>query len=255
MGTFFATSVEDCGKIAGAIRRAGVCGLDTEFWNCDPTKGSVYGPGRVHIWSLATFAPGPVLHARGYRRAVGCVLPASALEHPGLREALERADVVKAVHNLPVDAHALANHGVTLRGAVNTLNAARWFWPELVPSSGGPGFGLKALKQCLLGKPAGPSFEQVFTVQVERWKEKTKKVRLCSCGTPGCKLRKGHTRYDHVETWHESYLEDYLTPLETVVPGHPLWEAALTYAAEDAVDALELLDLCQVQETTRAMPW
>lgn len=256
MGNFtYAATEPEWERIGAAIRKAGICGLDTEFWGVDPSEGSCYGPARIHLWSVAVFAGGAAHSPRGYRRGYGATLPASALGFTGFRDLLADPGVTKAVHNLPVDAHAFANHGITLRGAVNTLSSARWYWPELVPSSGGPGFGLKALKQVLLGKPAGPSYKEVFTVPVERWKTRTKKVRRCICGTQGCKLRKGHERYDDIETWQESYIEDYFTPLTDVVPEHPLWEKAIEYAAEDAVDALELWDLCRNQDTKRPMPW
>lgn len=241
-------------QVAAAIRRHGKMGLDTEFYGCDPSKQSTYGRARVHLWSVAVH--NGRIHPRGYESAFGAVLPAEALEFGELRDLLVDAAVVKAVHNLPVDSHSLANHGISLAGAVNTLNAARWYWPELVPSSGGPGFGLKALKQVLLGKPGGPSYEEVFTIRRTVASLKHKKERKCQCGAVPCRRRgAGHVR-ETVETEYMTFKdEDYLVPLPEVVPGHFLWERALPYAAEDAVDALELYDLCQKQTTERPLPW
>jgi hypothetical protein len=145
---------------------------------------------------------------------------------------------------------------VALRGGVNTLSLARWHWPELVASAGGPGFGLKALKVVLLDKKPATAYKDLFQELYDHVRTSTRKVRTCVCGDKPCwKRGPQHMRQ---ETQEETV---YVTPkmrpvpLESVVEGHPLWERALAYAAEDAVDALELWDLAAGQKTTRPMPW
>jgi hypothetical protein len=46
-------------------------------------------------------------------------------------------------------------------------------------------------------------------------------------------------------------------PLESVVPGHPLWERVVGYAARDAVLGLGVYDVAmeQIRRTRRYMPW
>lgn len=169
------------------------------------------------------------------------------LEDPGIR---------KCVHNQPVDDHAIHNHGVDLKGCINTLDLARWSWPELV---NGGGFGLKSLMQERLHR--NPVCE--FLAVVRYWrhesvtKERKVKVSVCSCGTSGCRKRKGHEKTKGeimtTEVVERDVKDEY--PLESVVPGHERWELLVEYAAEDAIAALELEELCRNEPDPAPFPY
>lgn len=255
MTYYWAPGPEEWDRVVASAYKSKVIGLDTEFYQVDTSKESVFGRGRVHIWSLAVFHGG--LHPRGYQRAYGTVLPADALDYPGIAGLLGDDGITKAVHNLPVDQHALANRGVRLSGGVNTLSMARWYWPDLVPSSGGPGFGLKSLKVVLLGKKPGPHYKDVFREEYDDVKVRVTKVRSCAgCSDPKCRRRTdGHMGQWTLVEQPIITRKERAVPLEAVVEGHHLWDVAREYAAEDAVDALELWSLCQAQQSTRPMPW
>jgi hypothetical protein len=239
-------------QLAKLLRAAGTFGLDTEFYGLDVRKQSCVGRARVHVWSVAvrTERRSPL----GFARARGWVLPAAALEHPALRAVLEDPDVVKAVHNQPVDDHALANHGVRLRGAINTLGFARWVWPDLVT---GGGFGLKNIMFVKLRREPVCEFEDVVTDTrtVTLTKSKKKKRTDCSCGVKGCRLRKGHEKFkvEYVEEYTIEKEEEFQYPLEEIVPGHKRWALLEKYAAEDAVAAVEGLEL--MEEEPDPAPW
>lgn len=222
--------------------------------------GSCVGVSRVHVWSLAVFHLPHRLRARGQRAASPVVLPGAALGHTGVREVLEDPSLTKAVHNLPVDAHSLRNHGVALRGAVNTLSLARWLWPERVQSAGGRGFGLKALMEDLLDIPVIDTYKSVVGDKRVEYRTTSKKVRRCECGTVPCRRRgAGHVRHDATEDTVHERLVDFEIPLTDIVPGHPRWERLLPYAATDAVAALELYDLAMQEDMSlwggRVLPW
>ena len=226
-------------ELAARIRKAGICGLDTEFYGLDVRKQSCVGRARVHVWSVAirTKRMDPL----GYHRARGWVLPAEALLHPPLREMLEDAGVAKCIHNQSVDDHAINNHGVKLAGAINTLDLARWAWPHLLD------FGLKDLMQSQLHRAVICEFADIVrdvrTVTVTKTK-KTKRT-TCDCQAEGCRKRKGHvkTTTEAEVTVFEEKQEKYEHPLESIVQGHPRWELLVPYAAMDAIAALELEEL------------
>ena len=193
------------------------------------------------------------------------MLPVAALDHPALRAVLEDSAVTKCVHNQPVDDHAMHNHGVQLRGCLNTLDLARWAWPELVSEGG---FGLKNLMYVKLHREPVCEYEDV--VNDERMENfvRTKTVRrtVCACSEPGCRKRKPEIRdfgmpgitheklkvEEQVELVTEKLVR-FQHPLESIVPGHPRWELLVKYAAEDAVAALEIAELAQ--DEGEPAPW
>jgi hypothetical protein len=181
---------------------------------------------------------------------------------------LEDPAIIKAVHNQPVDDHAIHNHGVDLKGCINTLGLSRWVWPELVTSGG---FGLKNLMFVKLRRDPICEFNDVVNderqVLVSRWKKVCRTV--CACGVEGCRKRKAelgpigtdslisHDKRrteEDVEVVREK-LERFQHPLESIVPGHPRWELLVRYAAEDAVAALEVLELAQSTNNPAAFPY
>lgn len=238
-------------ELVARARRAGIVGLDTEFYGVNVRRESCVGKARIHVWSVAlrTKKADPA----GFHKARGWVLPAAALEYPEIVELLQDQKVTKCVHNLPVDSHALDNHGVKLVGAVNTLNLARWAWPELVNDGF---FGLKNLMVQKLRRAPVCEFADVVTYQetvtVER--RRVKSVSVCDCGTSGCRLRKGHakTKSKIVAITDESINRKAEYPLQTILPGHERWDLLVKYAAEDAVAALELEEL---SKRSNPAPW
>lgn len=244
---------EQWDELADRLRGAGVIGLDTEFYGLDVRKQSCVGKARVHVWSVAIRSKR--LSPLGFHRARGWVLPGVALRHPSLMAVLEDPEVTKCVHNQAVDDHAIHNEGVSLRGCVNTLGLARWWWPELTARGG---FGLKNLMQVELHR--APICEYVDVVNDERMVEviRTHEVLMsvCDCGEPSCRKRKGHSKTKmrmNVSTVG-SRRERYQHPLESIVPGHPRWDLLVRYSAEDAVAALEIHELL-MSEPDDPGPW
>ncbi len=246
-------AADDWDALAGVLRAAGEFGLDTEFHGVDVGRQSCVGRARVHVWSVAVRTDR--VDPRGFHRCRSWVLPAAALLHPALRAVLEDPAIVKAVHNQSVDAHSIRNHGVELRGGVNTLGLIRWQRPGLINQPGR--FALKPLMQTLLGRAPVCTFDELVsfdrTVMVSTWKTMTRKV--CACGYPGCRKKKGHAKLeieDVVEVVKEKR-ERGEHPLETIVEGHERWELLLAYAADDAVAALQVKELAE--ETPNPAPW
>lgn len=192
--------------------------------------------------------------ALGFHPAVGWCLPVVALGHPGLRAVLEDTRVTKAVHNQSVDDHSLANHGVTLRGAVNTLGLVRWKMPGLINQPGR--FALKPLMQTLLHREPVTSFKELVswegTEPYSTWRKVERSI--CECGVDGCRRRvQGHEKRKEthsIETVRErktagTYALDTILPQSPTTEEHPRWGLLVRYAIEDAVAALEVLELCQ----------
>jgi hypothetical protein len=160
-----------------------------------------------------------------------------------------------------VDDHAIHNHGVELRGCVNTLAMARWAWPSLVSAGG---FGLKNLMHVKLHREPIAEFRDVVgdvrTVSVPHV-VKLQRTK-CSCGVEGCRKRKrdGVERHDktkHVltEVRPKDRPEKFQHPLESIVPGHHRWDLLVRYAAEDAVAALEIAELAQLEVDPAPFPY
>lgn len=275
--TYLSTTAQ-WAELAVTLRAAGTIGLDTEFHGLDVRKQSTVGRARIHVWSVAirTGRKSPL----GFSRARGWVLPVAALDHPELRAILEDTGVIKCVHNQPVDDHAMHNHGVQLRGCLNTLDLARWAWPDMVTEGG---FGLKNLMYMKLQREPIAEYEDVVAderiVQVQRARIKSRTI--CACGEQGCRRRKptpcdicgndsdircmrcgdsGEIRHDKTKLkYSEPYavekVERFQHPLESIVPGHLRWDLLVRYAAEDAVAALELAELAQAEDDPAPWPY
>src|SRR5690242_8610721 len=82
-------------ELAVRLRSAGIFGLDSEFYNVDVRVQSCVGRATIHVWSVAIRTRR--LSPLGYHVARGWVLPAAALDHPGLRAVLEDPAVKKCV--------------------------------------------------------------------------------------------------------------------------------------------------------------
>lgn len=252
---FYADTDDKVSKVVAAALKADAVGLDTEFTGVHVGKQSCAGRAKVHIWSVAV--PTGDLTPRGVRVARAAVLPASALTHPEVKAWLEDAGYRKAVHNLPVDAHAISSSGVRLLGGINTLSLARWAWPD---RARGAGFTLDSLGADFLGAGKLSSFSEIFTEEYVEYSIRTKRVTYCECGASPCRKRitsPGHRRLERLEETHIEKVKEREIPLDSVVPGHVKWPEALAYAAQDAVLALGVYEraLRDMQKVTRDVPW
>lgn len=254
----FADTEEKITRVVGALLRArdrrDVVGFDTEFYGVDIGKQSTYGNARLHMFSVAVHRFPYVLHPRGYYMADAAVCLHTAL--PAFKEWLEDPEGQKVIHNAPVDIHTLANIGINIRGSINSLALSRWAWPG---RARGTGFTLDSLGNELLGMGKTEKFTELFQEEYTERRSTFRKEKRCECGASPCRRRQttpGHCRIEEVvETVHERQAMRPV-PLESVVPGHPLWERAVRYAAQDAVMALGVYDLAQhAMKVERTAPW
>lgn len=256
----YASTDAEISKVAEVCFRAAdrgePVGLDTEFYAVDIGKQSCFARSQLHLLSVAVRRSPPTLHPRGYSVADAAVLSAACLTHPRFRAFLE-SDCPKAVHNLPVDAHTIQNHGVRLGGGINTLAMARWAWPG---RARGAGFTLDSLGVDLAGAGKIETFSDIFTESVTEYRVTTRHETLCECGMSPCRRRSstpGHSRIRvAVETQHPRVVQRQI-PLESVGPGHPVWQRALAYSAQDAIlaSAVYELALLDMRRSRREIPW
>lgn len=231
-------------------------GIDSETFD-QPDKTSPQWRARVHCWSVGVRTAAK--HPRGYHVAQGVVLPREALEHPGLRALLERADVPKLAHNAPHDYHSFCNEGIQVRGLEDTLQWSRVALPSLWC-----GYGLKDLEVHVLGKPARPSFKDVTRLEYEYTKARRTKERGCICGKTPCRAKEASDWWDERQGWwrpHTRVTWRRFTPetkqaerqrdVTEMVPGCPGWDLWVAYSLADAVGVLELADYL----SARAVKW
>lgn len=229
-------------------------GYDSEFDGVDVGKQSCVGRARVVVFSIAL--PTSAMDPRGYARCRGWMLPAVALDYGPIRELLEDASVRKDVHNESVDSHSLANRGILLRGAVNTLGLVRWKRPELVNEPGR--FKLKTLMSVLLGREPVCTFEQLISYRktVVVTKTRTVECRSCSCGEEGCRKRKGHEKRIWTEEQpvsKEKEIDAEYTLEEISSPEHPRFSLLTDYAIEDSIAAYQTGQVSD--DTPDPAPW
>jgi hypothetical protein len=250
-------------RCAERISTESAIGLDSEFTGVDFGQGqSCVNRAKIHVWSIGILTN--QLHPRGYKTAVGCVLPAIAI--PTFRGILENPSIVKAIHNAPVDVHAFYNAGVDVVGVVNTLSLGRWALP------GRQRYNLDDVCTDCLGAGKADSFDSLFkrTKYIDVTKTKNIEHRRClTCGEPGveangfigveCRRRK----YPHIQTrWtvEESVTTQrkdgsYYYDQSLVISGHELWERYVEYALVDAVRAIEFYDFCNRVDKKTEVIW
>lgn len=260
MGVLFAETHEQIEKVVSALNRAGdrgeVVGLDTEFYGVEIGKQNCYARAKIHLISVAAQRFPTQVDVRGIPISDSAVFDRQALGVLSFISWLE-SSAPKAVHNLPVDAHAFANHGLQMGGGINTLALSRWAWPE---RARGRGFTLDSLGEDLLGAGKMEDFNELFSEEYEAHTSTFRNQKRCECGTPGCRKRQsnpGHSRIlERVETVR-TRIKTRPVPLESVVPDHPLWERALKYSAQDAVLAhkVYIRAMMEMEETIRHVPW
>jgi hypothetical protein len=238
-------------------------GVDSETYN-QPDKTSPQWRARVHCWSLGVYTDRR--HPRGYRIAQGLVLPREALDHPGLRSLLERADIPKLAHNAPHDYHSLVNEGVRVQGLEDTLQWSRVALPSLWC-----GYGLKELEVHVLGKAVRPTFKQVTALSYLKSSVRRHKERGCICGATPCRARatadwwdgdQGWWRQHTRVTWRRFTVETKPAvrqrEVPEMVPGCEGWDQWEAYSLADAVGVLELADYLSTRPakwTAKVWPW
>lgn len=271
-------------KLAEHLRAAGEFGIDTETYG-QPDKTSPQHRARIHCWSVGLLSS--VSSPRGYRRAVGRVLPVAALQHPAIRGVLAAAEVRKWAHNAPHDRHALENEGVEVRGLEDSLQWAR------VAIPGRKDYGLKDMESWALGYGPRPSWLDLVSYTASVAHPKRVRVRACLCGDVPCRARSASDWLHDSGQWmpHERvefsvlHLEDRPTPsrykVVDFVPGARLapltWEPTKAkptapgwwrgqpldrlqewwqYSLADAVRGIELVDYLRGLKPVRLeYPW
>lgn len=262
----YADTVEEGAALADTLSRLADrsgrldLGFDTEFYGVELGKHSVLGRAKVHFASLAWEQGGEKLHPRGFTIPRAAVVSAAVVRGcTQFRELFADRRIYTYAHNAPVDAHVFKNEGIDIANVINTLTMARWCWPGRARATwGGGGFGLDALSKDVLGEGKLESFNELFTEAIETWVTKVVTQKRCCCGTPGCRKRSaGHEKYPDSWEERESKLEIRKVPLEIVVPGHPLFERAKWYAAQDAVLAYCLREVIhrELRKQIREIPW
>lgn len=225
--TTYLNSRESWERLLSKLIDKGEVGLDTEF-DKDTTS--------VTVWSIAAFPKDAVTNHNGYREAVGFVLPKEALLV--FEPLLTSTKCVKWLHNAPADTRSVYDTtGIIIRNARCTLQYSRVAWPGL------KSYALKPLSAKALKKPSRPDFEEVMAYERTLEIVKKKKTKVCSCGEPKCRKRKGHTKQEVITSvTNYKTIKDKYSPSD-MHPEHENWVRWVAYAMEDAVDALELADL------------
>jgi hypothetical protein len=227
-------------------------GLDTEFYGCDITKESPVGRSICHVFSVAT-PSGPLL-PRGFHEATSYVFAGGLLACASVKGWLEDATKLKPVHNQPVDHHTIRNHGVSLRGGINTLAMARFWWPNRAKREG---FDLDSLGKDFCGAGKTESFDGLLGYDDYEVRQHEVTKKRCACGQLSCMKKKP----PHDIKTPELVIADYNAkvrrhiPLTTLNPNHPLWSRYLAYAAWDAVLAMWLYEKMLRERQERPYPW
>lgn len=250
----YIASEEEARPILERIRAEGLpVGLDTEFYGLDIREQSPVARSVCHVFSLA-IPDGPI-HPRGHHECTSWVLDGSLLRVDCVRAVLEDPEIHKPVHNQPVDHHTIRNAGVRLRGAVNTLQMARFILPSRVK---GRGFDLDSLGEDLVGVGKSTSYKELLGYEaVEEFTEDVMRA-VCVCGATGCRKRKGdHWAVDEVMvSVTRKRKVQKLIPLTDLHQKHPLWERYVAYAARDAVLAVQIYEhLLRLGQQERPYPW
>lgn len=180
-------------KLAEHLRAAGEFGIDTETYG-QPDKTSPQHRARIHCWSVGLLSS--TQSPRGFRRAVGRVLPRAALEHPSLVSVLGCRDIRKWAHNAPHDRHALANEGVDIQGLEDSLQWAR------VAIPGRKDYGLKDMESWALGYGPRPTFMDLVCYVQGIYHPRRVRFRACLCGDVPCRARSTSSWIDSEGEWH-----------------------------------------------------
>lgn len=196
-------------KLAEHLRKAGEFGIDTETYG-QPDKTSPQHRARIHCWSVGILTD--TRSPRGFRRAVGRVLPRAALGHRSIRDVLATARCW--AHNAPHDRHALANEGVDVPLLEDSLQYLR------VACPGRPDYGLKAAEHWALGYGPRPAFLDMVSYVSRVVNARRVRERGCICGSDPCRARSTSDWLDADGVWRPHTRVSWLrfVPVERPVP-------------------------------------
>lgn len=257
--------------LAEKLYNAKEFGYDTETYG-QPDKTSPQHRARIHCFSIGLLTNNKT--AKGYRKAVGCVLPREALDSKDLRQVFADTSIIKWAHNAPHDIHATRNEGVEI---VNCQDSLQWY---RVAFPGMTGYGLKAVAQWALGYDIRPTFIEMVTHNVLKVIANRHIEKGCLCGAKPCHARSNkefladdgvyrpHTRV----TWRRftpiSKLIETRYKVTDFVPGAVLdqliwqgnsydrWLEWLKYSVEDSIQGIEAVDyLRNKQHREVKYPW
>lgn len=257
--------------LAHRLTQAGEFGFDTETYN-QSDKTSPQHRARVHCWSVGVLT-GDVTY-KGFRRAVGVVLPRAAMDCPDIRAVFSNSLITKWAHNAPHDYHATVNEGLEVNGMQDSLQWSRVACPGLL------GYGLKDIEMRDLGYPPRPSFKDMIVHPITVVKATRKIMRGCICGTTPCKQRSNKMFIDDLGNWRHHTRVSFrkFTPSKREIEGRyavtdfvpganldPLiWgtdsydrlQSWWDYSLADAVRGMSVVDwLRRNQEKTIVFPW
>lgn len=258
--------------LASKLRAAGEFGYDSETYGQDDGLSPQWR-ARIHCWSCAilTNARSP----RGFRHAVGFVLPVTSFECPDIRNVFADPTIRKWAHNAPHDYHSTRNIGVDIVGLQDSL---QWF---RVAFPGRFSYGLKTIATRELGYTERPTFIDLVSYDDIEIHAKVKKDKGCICGIRPCRQRSNKEFLDNdgVYRYHTRVSWRLCIPFRKLVskrynvtdfvPGailKPLvWhgkevdrlKAWWEYSAEDSIQGIEAVDWlrghCDKQEIR--YPW
>lgn len=254
-------------KLAERLRAAGEFGFDTETYG-QPDKTSPQHRSKIHCWSVGVLTD--KVSSRGYRRAVGVVVPRAGLDHPDIRAVFSDRFIKKWAHNAPHDYHSAVNEGIEINNIEDSLQWAR----VVVPGVGD--YGLKGMEQWALGLPERPSFLDMVKYIGPVVRVTAKTMKGCVCGAQPCRQRsnkeflddtgcyRNHTRVTwrkftpttrQVELRYEvtrfvpgACLAELVWPVPgsdkpaVISKSYDRWQEWLDYSLSDAVHGIEVVD-------------
>lgn len=250
--------VADGGAADKAMTEIGahdVVGYDSEFYGVDITEESCVGKSKLDVFSIAVRLPAP--HPLGFRRVKSWVFEGSLLQHPSVRCFIEDDGVCKVVHNLAVDSHTARNAGVRLRGGLDTLNQARWVYPERASLPKG-NYDLDSLCKWRVGFGKTEDFDEFLGYYVDEPYEQRVEKKFClECMAPCRKKKPPHDqKFLEWTTVSRTKKVRRIEDISRIRPGHPKFGRYLAYAAADAELALILWQMMQVDgQAERVYPY
>lgn len=233
------------------VRGFGMCGYDTEFYGVDVSSESCVGKAIVDVFSISVLSGDKT--ALGFRKPESWVFDGALLQHPAVKSFLEDPSVVKPIHNQPVDSHSTANHGVFIKGGVNTLAMARWLYPERANTF--RGFDLDALCRWRIGYGKTEDFDELFGYdEQEAYECDTEKNFCLVCESFDCRKKKGHEKERRpTKVIRHKKVRRHI-PLNTVRPGHVLFDRYRIYSAADA-ELAAILYVMMLEDGAKQERW
>lgn len=252
-GPIWVGTEDEANRAITSIREYPVAGVDSEFTGVQIGKESCVGKARIHVFSVA--APTGPLLPTGVNQATAYVFAGPLALCPSVKEWLEDDTIIKPVHNQPVDSHAFRNAGIRLRGAVNTLAMARYWFPERAKYEG---FDLDSLGRDFLSQGKTEDFDDLLGYDDFELRTHEVTKQRCACGVLGCRKRLSPHDVKQPERVNVEYKAKVRRHLDLfgLNPKHPLWPRYLAYAAWDAVLALWLYQyMLREGRKERPYPW